>query len=119
MGVEKTMQVRALRPVCAVAAAVLVSLAVGCGGQMGSPDGAATPAASVVYDIRGSVVAVDVGRLLLEINHEEIPGFMPAMTMPYEVADASLLRGLAPGDRVRGTLRVDNRGYIITTLEKV
>ena len=114
------MQVRAFRPVGAVVAATLVSMVVGCGGQMGSPDRAATPAASEgVYDIRGSVVAVDVGRLLLEIDHEAIPGFMPAMTMPYEVADASLLRGLAPGDRVRGTLRVDRRGYIITALAEV
>ena len=65
------------------------------------------------------VVAVDARRRLLEIDHEEIPGFMPAMTMPYEVADASLLQGLTKGDKVRGTLRVDRRGYIITALAKV
>ena len=104
--------------VCAVAVAVLVSLAVGCGGQTGSPDPSATTTDGV-YEIRGVVVAVDSGRRILEINHEAIPGFMPAMTMPYEVADASLLQGLAPGDRVRGTLRVDRRGYIIISLEKV
>ena len=112
------MQVRDSRPVCAVLAAVLVALAVGCGGKMGTPDPPATTPEGV-YEIRGVVVAVDVGRRILEINHEAIPGFMPAMTMPYEVADASLLVGLSPGDRVRGTLRVDSRGYIITALEKV
>ena len=110
---------RASRPVLAVVVAVaLASLAAGCSGQMGAPDPpAATPEA--VYDIRGVVVAVDAGRSLLEIDHEEIPGFMPAMTMPYEVADAGLLQGLAKGDRVRGTLRVDRRGYIITALAKI
>jgi Cu/Ag efflux protein CusF len=112
------MQMRAFRSVRAVVAAVLVSLAVGCGGKMGSPDPPATTP-EAVYDIRGVVVAVDAGRRLLEIDHEAIPGFMPAMTMPYEVADATLLQGLAVGDRVSGTLRVDRRGYIITALAKV
>jgi protein SCO1 len=112
------MPMRTLRPACAALAAVLVSLAVGCGGKMGNPDPPAT-ATDGVYEIRGVVVAVDVGRRILEINHEAIPGFMPAMTMPYEVAEASLLQGLTAGDRVRGTLRVDRRGYIITSLEKV
>jgi protein SCO1 len=115
---EREMQMRAIRPVLAVVAAVLVSVAAGCSGQMGAPDPPATTP-EAVYDIRGVVVAVDVGRRLLEINHEEIPGFMPAMTMPYEVADAGLLQGLTAGDRVRGTLRVDRRGYIITALAKV
>ena len=55
----------------------------------------------------------------MEIDHEAIPGVMPAMTMPYEVADAGLLSGIATGDRVRGTLRVDSRGYVITALAKV
>ena len=113
-------EMRTSRPLSAAAAAVLVALAVGCGGQMGSPDPAATPAVPEgVYEIRGTVVAVDIGRRILEIDHEAIPGFMPAMTMPYEVADAGLLVGLSPGDRVRGTLRVDSRGYVITSLQKV
>ena len=95
-------------------------MAMGCGGQSGSPDAPPSSGPSDgVYEIRGSVVAVDISRRILEIDHEAICGFMPAMTMPYEVADASLLRGLAVGDRVRGTLRVDSRGYIITALAKV
>jgi Cu/Ag efflux protein CusF len=118
MDAESAMQVRGSRPVCAVVVALLVSLAGGCGGQMGSPDPPATPLDGV-YEIRGVVVAVDTGRSILEINHEAIPGVMPAMTMPYEVAEPRLLQGLAAGDRVRGTLRVDNRGQIITSLEKV
>ena len=32
------------------------------------------------------------------IKHEEIKGFMPAMTMPYKVRDAKEFEGLAPGD---------------------
>jgi Cu/Ag efflux protein CusF len=95
---------------------VLAAVAAGCGGQAGSPDPAEAPA---IYELRGTIVAVDVPRRIVEIDHEAIPGFMAAMTMPYEVADPALLQGLAVGDRVRGTLRVDSRGYVITALQKV
>jgi protein SCO1 len=118
MEAERAMQMQGSRAVCAVVVAFLVSVAAGCGGQMGNPDPPAT-APDGVYEIRGVVVAVDTGRSIVEINHEAIPGVMPAMTMPYEVAEPRLLQGLAAGDRVRGTLRVDSRGQIITSLEKV
>lgn len=105
-------------PARAIAAIVALVLAGACGG--GPKSAAVAPVTpDGTYEIRGTIVAVDAPRRLVEINHEAIPGFMPAMTMPYEVADAGLLQGLAPGDRVRGTLRVDSRGYIITSLARV
>jgi len=109
----------AMRPARAVLIAAVMVVAAGCGGGMSTPDPVAPVIPSGTYDIRGSVVSVDRARNIIEINHEAIPGVMPAMTMPYEVADPSLLQGLAPGDRVRGTLRVDSRGYVITALAKV
>ena len=101
-------------PFHALAPAAVLAIALGCGGTSEPdpvrdlPDG--------VYEIRGSIVGVDVARRIVEIDHEAIPGLMPAMTMPYEVDAAVVIQGLAPGDRVRGTLRVDSRGYFITTL---
>jgi protein SCO1/2 len=35
------------------------------------------------YSLRGTVVAVDAANRKITIDHEEIPGFMPAMTMPF------------------------------------
>jgi Cu/Ag efflux protein CusF len=102
----------------AVLAALLV-VAAACGGSgSSSPDPVASGVPDGVYDIRGSVVSLDRTRNILEIDHEAIPGVMPAMTMPYEVADPALLQGLSIGDRVRGTLRVDRRGYVITALTR-
>ncbi len=98
------MQMRASRPVCGVVMAVLVSLAAGCSGQMGTPDPPATTP-EAVYDIRGVVVATDPGRRILEIDHEEIPGFMPAMTMPYEVSR----RGTGSRRRARRSWRSTTR----------
>lgn len=49
----------------------------------------------------------------IEIKHEEIPGFMPAMTMPFDVKDTKELRGLQKGDSVSFRMLVtDTEGWI-------
>ena len=70
------------------------------------------------FTLNGQIETLDPPVKNLVVKHDEIKGFMPAMTMPYEVAEAGILTGLRPGDRVRGTLRVDSRGYMITSLQK-
>lgn len=52
------------------------------------------------YHLKGSVVQVDKAQQHLVVNHEEIPGFMGAMTMPYPVVDAQTLEKLSPGDQI-------------------
>jgi protein SCO1/2 len=52
------------------------------------------------YHLKGTVVQVDKSQQHLVVNHEEIPGFMAAMTMPYPVADAHTLEQLSPGDQI-------------------
>lgn len=47
------------------------------------------------------------------IAHEEIPGYMEAMTMNFDVKDTNELRGLAPGDAIRFRMLVtDTDGWI-------
>lgn len=75
-------------------------------------------AASRVYDVKGTVVAVDPTAKTLELDHEEIPGYMQAMRMTYPVADAKLLEGLSAGDSVLGKLKVGSRSYTLTSLAK-
>ena len=58
-------------------------------------------AASREYEVNG-VLAVDPASKTLELDHEEIPGYMKAMKMKYPVADAKLLDGFKVGDSVRG-----------------
>jgi protein SCO1/2 len=52
------------------------------------------------YQLRGIVVSVDRGHKQLIIDHEAIPGFMPAMTMSYTVKDDSALSQLKAGDKI-------------------
>jgi protein SCO1/2 len=58
------------------------------------------------YALRGQLIAVSSDRREVSINHEDIPGFMPAMTMAYRVEDSTSLNPLVPGDLVSATLVV-------------
>ena len=52
------------------------------------------------YDLKGTVVSVDKAGKRLTVDHGDIPGFMSAMTMPYDVKDAASLETLSPGDEI-------------------
>ncbi len=71
------------------------------------------------YELRGQVVGVDRGRQEITIRHEDIPGFMPAMTMPFRVEPADLLDERAPGDLVVATLVVAESDAYLTSIAKV
>ena len=58
------------------------------------------------YELTGQVLAVKPETKEILVKHEDIAGFMPAMTMPYVVKDAALLKGRAPGDLISATLLV-------------
>jgi protein SCO1 len=71
------------------------------------------------FTLQGQVLSIEPARKLLTVKHEEIKGFMPAMTMPYEVRDAKLLDGLAPGDLINATLVVVSNGAFLSAIRKV
>lgn len=72
-----------------------------------------------VFTLQGQVLAVQPERKSVEIKHEEVKGFMPAMTMPYEVRDVKLLDGLAPGDLVNAQLVVEANTAYLSAIKKV
>ena len=59
------------------------------------------------YHLKGTVVQVDKAQQHLVIDHEEIPGFMGAMTMPYPVADAATLEKVSQGDQITADVVVE------------
>jgi len=60
----------------------------------------------VTFPLRGEVVRVDTAKLTLTVSHQAIPNYMKAMTMPFRVHDAGILRPLAVGDSIQATLAV-------------
>jgi protein SCO1/2 len=71
------------------------------------------------FALQGQVQSIDAARRQIVVKHEEIKGFMPAMTMPYEVEDAGALRRLAPGDLIDSTLVVVSNGAHLSGVKKV
>jgi protein SCO1/2 len=51
-----------------------------------------------MYRLRGTVVRTDAATGEVALNHDAIPGFMDAMTMPYKLKDPNILSELHPGD---------------------
>lgn len=62
------------------------------------------------FQLKGKVVKVDISQSMIEVDHEAIPGFMAAMSMPYRVKDPHLLKDLAPGDEITAEVVVSGGG---------
>jgi protein SCO1 len=71
------------------------------------------------FTLQGQITVLEPARKLVTVKHDEIKGFMPAMTMPYDVREASALDGLAPGDLITATLVVFSNGAYLTDIKKV
>lgn len=71
------------------------------------------------YTLQGQILSIAPDGMEANVKHEEIKGFMAAMTMPYKVRDAKELEGLAPGDLFTSTLVVVTNDAYIKDVRKV
>jgi protein SCO1/2 len=66
------------------------------------------------YELRGVVIEVDPAGRKVKVQHEEIVGFMSAMTMTFPVRDdPKVIEFLRPGDRIEARLVVDGSTYFL------
>lgn len=74
------------------------------------------------FPLKGQVLSVGTtgsnGWRELSIKHEDIPGFMPAMSMAYYVRQPSLLDNIAPGDLVTARLILDGSEVYVDRVTK-
>ncbi len=85
-------------------------VAAGCGRQAGPPP--------KQYQLKGQILSIKPEQQEVLVKHEDIPGFMPAMTMPYKVKSAALLEGRQPGDLITATLEVGELDANLTAITK-
>src|ERR1044071_4483267 len=64
------------------------------------------PAPEQRFELKGKVFSIEKELGTVTISHEDIAGYMVAMTMPFKLKDPSLLNELAEGDRIQATLVV-------------
>ena len=62
------------------------------------------PDAERRYQLTGKIVSVEPELKQVTIEHEEIKGYMEAMTMPFPLQDEKLLGRVKKGDRIQATL---------------
>lgn len=72
-----------------------------------------------IYDVRGVVRGVQPSARQLVVQHEDIEGLMPAMTMNFGVAKPELLEAVRPGQVIAFKLAASKRGYYILELEVI
>jgi protein SCO1/2 len=68
------------------------------------------------YHLVGRVVSIDPQQATLNVDGQEIPGFMAAMTMPYPVRDTKALAALTPGDEITADVVVTNDGAYLENI---
>lgn len=78
-----------------------------------------SPAGQQRFQVRGEVREININDKFIRIKHEEIPNYMAAMTMPFDVRDVSLLRGLKPGDEIGFELVVTKEDSWIGAIQKL
>jgi Cu/Ag efflux protein CusF len=64
------------------------------------------------YALRGVVVALDADKSALRVKHEEIPGFMRAMTMQFKV-DAPTLAAAKIGATLTGQMSRQGKDWVL------
>jgi len=89
-------------------------LGAGCGKQPAAAAVAAAPAEKR-YPLTGEIVKADPGRAVLIVAHDEIKGFMMAMTMEFKVSKGDLAIA-RPGQHIRAELVQRDDGF---HLEKI
>lgn len=70
-----------------------------------------------IFHGEGLITDLDVNQNTVTIKHQEIKGFMPAMTMPFKVKPPVSLAGFSRNDRVRFELTVTAGESWVSQLE--
>ncbi len=75
--------------------------------------GASSSTNQQIHTAKGVVIEVTPAEKQIKIKHETISGYMPGMTMPFNVHDTNELTGLQPGDPVSfRIITTTNDGWI-------
>lgn len=101
-----------------VLALMLLALAA-CAKEERATDNPAAAAAmeEKTYPLKGRIVSRDPATNQLTVDHEEIPGYMAAMTMPYEVKGQNVAELPADGTEIDATVHATEEAYWLTDVK--
>ena len=96
---------------------VLLLVAVALAGCGRTEDSTTTNARE--FTVRGAIRGIPPDGRTLEIEHEAIPNYMPAMTMPFSVRKAGDAKDLKIGDAVEFRMVVNDKEALIDRIRKI
>lgn len=105
----------------AVLSCVALSVQIGCRKSAdGEPGVALHPANTSVdrYHLSGLILATSPATGQITVQHGDIPGFMPAMTMAYKLKDPKEIQDLKSGDEITADVLVhsDSDDYLLDSV---
>ena len=95
---------------------VLLLAVAGCADEQPRP---LSEPGETLYTVRGVILSRDAAQNSLNLDHEEIPGFMTAMKMDYNVRGAKVAELPADKTRIEARLHVTPRSYWITDVKAI
>ena len=72
-----------------------------------------------VFEVRGIVRGFAPDGSSIDIQHEDIPGFMPSMTMPFTVRNQKEIAGLKLGDAISFRMMVTEKDLLLDQVRKI
>lgn len=85
--------------------------------SLGFLAGCAREPETTSYQLTGQILAVHPEKQSLTIKHQDIPNYMPGMTMTFAVKEAGMMAGREPGQLINATLEVGETSSRLTALE--
>lgn len=78
---------------------------------------AVSEAGEKLYTVRGTILSRNAADSTVRVDHEDIPGFMPAMIMDYAVRGADVASLPPDKSRFEAKLHVTDSAYWITDVK--
>jgi protein SCO1/2 len=108
--------------ICRLLMGLLVLAVCGCNAQTPPTTpapSAASNSSTQIFQVKGVIVELKPGENSVRIKHEEIPGYMDAMTMSFDVKSTNELTGLTAGDAVAFRMLVTEKDGWIDQVKKI
>ncbi len=99
-----------------IALALLLPLAA-CSREEATPSTTALATEEKTYDLEGTIIGRDPATNQLTVDHKEIPGYMAAMTMPYEVRGQNVADLPADGTPITARVHATEEAYWLTDVQ--
>lgn len=71
------------------------------------------------YQVRGIIRGFAPDRSTISVEHEDIPGFMPSMTMPFSVKDQKEIATVKIGDGISFRMTVTDKDLFLDQVKKI